>query len=184
MVDLETLATDNNAQIISIGAVKFNKDGLGSEFYQTVLMEGNSPFSVNPQTVAWWLKQSKEAQDALFMESKRIEDVLRNFQSWYRGKHLTSVADENTQIQEEVIFETSGKEVWGNGVNFDNAILRNAFEVCKIKCPWSFRDDRCYRTVVALNKHKGVQYERVGTHHNALDDSKTQAQYLIKLGVL
>jgi DNA polymerase III epsilon subunit-like protein len=167
MLDLETLATDSNAQIVSIGAVKFDSRGLGSEFYSTIILEGNSPFSVNPQTVGWWFKQSQEARDALFTpEPKRIQDVLRDFQLWFK-----EAGD-------------SGKEVWGNGVNFDNTILRNAFEKCHIKCPWHFRDDRCYRTVVALNKHKGIQYKRVGTHHNALDDAKTQAMYLIKLGVL
>jgi exodeoxyribonuclease VIII len=189
MLDLETLATDQNAQIISIGAVKFNKDGLGSEFYQTILMEGNSKFSVNPQTVSFWLHQSKEAQEALWNpEPKRLEEVLRMFVDWYKGRKevpagvVTSITINTDGNEIELL--NPGTAVWGNGSTFDNVILRNAFEKLKIKCPWSFREDRDFRTIVALNKHRKIPYERIGTLHNALDDAKTQASHLVKLGVL
>ena len=36
MIDLETLSTESNAAILSIGAVMFDKEGLGETFYQIV----------------------------------------------------------------------------------------------------------------------------------------------------
>lgn len=178
MLDLETLATDVNAQIVSIGAVKFDKTGLGSTFYKTILLEDNSSFSVNAQTVGFWLKQTKESQEALFFNPQKIQDVLKDFRDWYEGPW--------TRDQQEytICFKERGKKVWGNGVNFDNTILRNAFEKCSMTCPFTFKEDMCYRTVVALNKHRDIPFERMGEHHNSLDDAKSQAKYLIALGVL
>lgn len=45
--------------------------------------------------------------------------------------------------------------------------------------PWAWRNDRCYRTIKALNR--GVPMERLGAHHNALDDAISQALHLIAM---
>ena len=36
MVDIETLGTTNNSVVLSIGAVKFDHQGLGEEFYAEI----------------------------------------------------------------------------------------------------------------------------------------------------
>ena len=69
--------------------------------------------------------------------------------------------------------------IWGNGAAFDNVILRTAYERLGLKAPWNFWDDRCFRTVKAL--HPEVEYVKSGAAHNALDDAKNQALYLMKV---
>ena len=72
--------------------------------------------------------------------------------------------------------------VWGNGATFDNVIIRSAFKAVGLPVPWSFRNDKCYRTVAnLLPKERQPALERSGTAHNALDDAITQAVHLQKV---
>ncbi len=71
-------------------------------------------------------------------------------------------------------------KLWGNGVTYDNIVLRNAYRLVDIPCPWQFRNDRCYRTIKGVHGNR-AKLERVGTHHNALDDAITQANHLIDM---
>ena len=104
----------------------------------------------------WWLRQSNEARLAL-TENWSLNEVLLDFQNWLPTNAL----------------------VWGNGADFDNVILLSAYEAARIDCPWSHKNNRCYRTLNAeLNLPRA---ERVGTHHNAIDDAKTQAIHCIYL---
>ena len=59
MIDLETLGTKPNSAILSIGAVYFDKDGLGEEFYANVDLQDSidSGFDIDASTVYWWLSQ-------------------------------------------------------------------------------------------------------------------------------
>lgn len=74
---------------------------------------------------------------------------------------------------------THDAEVWGNGASFDNVILRGAYARNSTPAPWAWWNDRCYRTIKAL--HREVPMERLGTHHNALDDAISQALHLIRM---
>lgn len=70
-------------------------------------------------------------------------------------------------------------KVWGNGADFDNVILGSAYRRLGKSIPWAFYNSRCYRTVKSLQP--GCRIERAGTHHNALDDAKSQALHLMRL---
>lgn len=165
MLDLETMGTSNNAAIIAIGAVEFNTDTVtDNEFYRVINLESSvrSGGVIDPDTVMWWMKQSDEARSALYKsESVHIEYALNGFSRW-----VEEIGDEKVCV-------------WGNGANFDNVILRNAYENKGIYVPWKFYGDRCYRTI--KNLYPDVQINRSGIHHNALDDAKTQAQHLIDI---
>ncbi|EJE5400891.1 3'-5' exoribonuclease, partial [Shigella flexneri] len=95
----------------------------------------------------------------------------------------------------EFIDENSGEffvQVWGNGANFDNTILRRSYErqgiPCRsyerqgIPCPWRYYNDRDVRTIVELGKaidfdaRTAIPFE--GERHNALDDARYQAKYV------
>ncbi len=69
-------------------------------------------------------------------------------------------------------------EMWSNGADFDNVVLRNAYEAIELECPWGFRSSRCFRTLKMLGVDPGENISRV-TEHNALDDAKVQAYYAI-----
>ncbi|EAA3808440.1 3'-5' exoribonuclease, partial [Salmonella enterica subsp. enterica] len=73
-------------------------------------------------------------------------------------------------------------KVWGNGANFDNVILRGAFERASLPCLWNYRNDHDVRTMVTLGRAIGFDPKRdmpfEGDMHNALADARHQAKYV------
>ena len=67
----------------------------------------------------------------------------------------------------------------GNGADFDLPILAAAYAAVGLSVPWKPYNGRCYRTL--KNLAPVVKLARPGTHHNALDDARTQAVHAIKL---
>lgn len=164
MVDLETMGNGNRAAIIAIGAVEFNNYGCtGKEFYAQINLESSvfSGLEMDASTVLWWLQQSDEARSAFIgnQQAGELHGVLLDFAEW--------------------ICQFPQVKLWGNGAAFDNTILSAAYRTCGIDQPWKFWNDRCYRTIKAL--HSSITLKRIGTHHNALDDAKYQADHLVKI---
>jgi hypothetical protein len=159
MVDLETLGNGSNAVIIAIGAVEFDLNGLGREFYMTVDPQScvDAGLKMDVSTVMWWLQQSTEARAAFKKPGVPLEIALSEFASWY----------------------PAGAALWGNGATFDNVILGNAYRALNGKQPWEFWNDRCYRTLKNLHPH--IKMDRSGTYHNALDDAKSQALHAARI---
>jgi len=164
MIDLETMGSGSNAAIVAIGAVKFDKRGTREIFYKTIKLESSVSFGldIDADTVMWWLKQNDEARRALTEE----EGETLNF----------ALSCFNTWVGDDPI-------VWGNGSDFDNVILANAYKKTAVQkeLPWKFWNNRCYRTMKSL--YRDVKMERKGTHHNALDDAISQAEHLIAIAV-
>ncbi len=162
MVDLETLGTRPGDTILSIGAVLFNPvDGITSEFYVTINQESSKAAGLRAQksTIEWWQQQSPEARAAAFKGELSLESALKQFTMWLNATDTTLI--------------------YGNGANFDNALLAAAYRAAKMEVPWKFWNDRCYRTISAMFAKSRVN--RVGTHHHALDDAKTQALALVQM---
>jgi 3' exoribonuclease, RNase T-like len=170
MLDLETLSTKPNSTIVSIGAVAFDAEGTYDEFYRVIDLDSyeNLPrgmFDLSFATIAWWFRQSKAARDELGADTKvPIKSALTQFTNW----------------PEDCGFDVLG--MWGNGADFDNVILGNAYKALGMRQPWHYGSNRCMRTVKSLLPK--VDVPRQGTHHNALDDARWQAQYLIAAGAL
>jgi len=165
MLDLETMSTTPNAAIISIGAVKFDMDlGLIERFYRVVDLESckEKDFHIDDSTVKWWSKQSDIARKEVAGEGTTpaipLKYALKQFRDWM-GKG-------NVQI-------------WGNGSDFDNVILANAFRKYGVNNAWDYRQNRCYRTMVA--SFPNIEMKMVGTYHKADDDAIYQAEYLMEL---
>lgn len=160
MIDLETMGTKPDAPITSIGAVEFSLDGIHRQFYEKIDLSSSVDHGgvIDPETVKWWLSQEKAAQKEN-MGGGSIVDAL----------HLLS------------LFMSGGGDaiVWGNGAAFDNVILAAHYDRCKLERPWKFWNDRCYRTM--KNIHSDVSMDRLGVHHNALDDAISQANHLIEI---
>lgn len=163
MLDLETLASTSHAAILSIGAqvFDFEEASLHSAFYRVVDAEHSvKHFNrvKSDDTMAWWDRQSYEAKK-VFDEPKQILPLaLSDFTEWFAREAGTSA------------------EVWGNGSDFDNVILSNSYQAVRMKQPWSHRASRCYRTLCALVPAPILWPVRSGTHHNALDDARYQAE--------
>ncbi|EFH1207341.1 exonuclease [Escherichia coli] len=166
MIDLETMGKNPDAPIISIGAIFFDPQtgDMGPEFSKTIDLE-TAGGVIDRDTIKWWLKQSREAQSAIMTDEIPLDDALLQLR--------------------EFIAENSGEffvQVWGNGANFDNVILRRSYERQGIPCPWRYCNDRDVRTIVELGKaidfdaRTAIPFE--GERHNALDDARYQAKYV------
>ena len=166
MVDLETLGTAPGCSIVSIGAVYFGPAGLGEEFYSVVSRESCKAAGLHEDedTLQWWERQSTEARVVLgIAESKAAPALgvaLQAFTAFCR--------------QQPNVY------VWGNGADFDNPILACAFRAAGLPLGWRGFNGRCYRTLKKLVPN-GPKLVRQGTHHNALDDAKSQAAHAIEL---
>ena len=163
MIDIETLGTRPGDVILSIGAVWFAPgESVKSSFHISIDSESSKEAGLRAQksTLEWWGKQSPEARAIAFAGEYSLESALKQFTMWLpKGK-------------EEL-------RVWGNGANFDNALVAAAYRAVKMEMPWHYWNDRCYRTISAMFMKTKV--ERVGTGHNALDDATTQALRLLKM---
>ncbi|HCN3579393.1 TPA: 3'-5' exoribonuclease [Escherichia coli] len=166
MIDLETMGKNPDAPIISIGAIFFDPQtgDMGPEFSKTIDLE-TAGGVIDRDVIKRWLKQSREAQSAIMTDEIPLDDALLQLR--------------------EFIDENSGEffvQVWGNGANFDNTILRRSYERQGIPCPWRYYNDRDVRTIVELGKaidfdaRTAIPFE--GERHNALDDARYQAKYV------
>lgn len=164
MLDLETMGTGPNAAIVAIGAVRFNiAAGITDSLYCAIDLEScmDEGQTVTASTIKWWMQQSDTARKEIYSKTNiNIDLALMRF-------------------TEFVDADKSNAFIWGNGSDFDNAILANAYRLMNIPAPWKFYNNRCYRTT--KNLYPQIKIERSGTHHNALDDAVSQTQHLLAI---
>jgi hypothetical protein len=160
MIDLETLDVTPTASILTIGAVRFDPFGDDvnepkcDKFYVTVDLDScdRLGLTVSDSTLEWWASQSKEAQEAAFDPTGRI-DVVDAFNQLYK-------------------FAWGAKRVWSHGASFDVPICENVYRKIQKAIPWQFWEVRCTRTLFDL----GINPNRPPVlKHHALEDAWNQA---------
>lgn len=161
MLDLETLGTNSQAVIVSIGAVRFDELGVavGDDFYAVLNREQQVALgrTIDAGTVNWWMQQSEQARKVFTEKSEFASPALHRFSEW--------------------VGLSKDPYMWGNGADFDCVILGSLYDTMGAKKPWSYSRNRCFRTLknIALAKDSHKMPEREGTYHNALDDAVYQA---------
>lgn len=172
-VDIETADTAITSKICSIGAVAIDIE-TGHEvdhFYKRVEWQDSQyNRTENQDTLKWHSKLSTEASEELYAQSERenLPLALISFCSWVKGVS----PDAKTQV-------------FGNGCEFDNAILLHAMEQYHIKAPWHFAGNQSLRTVVWMGrvllgidpKYTMEKSDEFVAHH-AFHDARHEAQYL------
>lgn len=163
MLDLETLSTQPDAAIISIGLAKFD----AKQVIETAgwALELPKVFGhIDPSTVAWWMKQSEPAREYSF----------------------TGTTDPHVAAQGISDFLRGVDEIWANDPEFDCVILRAWWQALRPrlgKFPISYRQSRSYRTIMAEAKACGVDIDKAWTNtfvaHNPIEDAATQARAVI-----
>lgn len=165
MLDLETLGTDENCVVLSLGAVLFDNQTVHSSFYSMLnpeeqLKRGRS---VTWSTIKWWTSQSSEARDIFNSTNEPVLETLKEFISF------------TPYISDTV--------VWGNGSSFDVTIMENLLKSYDLSIPWNFwniRDLRTFKDVCkTLGVHENLNFS--GNKHTALDDATNQANYVIHM---
>lgn len=167
MIDIETLGNTKDAVIIQIAAVKFHINGAPipeepivespTVFFQNV--DAQSCLDIGMKTgggtVMWWMGQSAEARRALFtpapLDIKQVLRSLKKFIDWREDK------------------------VWACGPSFDCSIIETAFKLTGDDFgAWSFGNERCVRTLLALAEVDKTKPP--SNAHNALADAWHQAR--------
>lgn len=159
MIDLETVDNVATSAITSIGACMFTSEGITSKFYVVVDHTSALSFGMteSASTISWWSSQSEEARSIFSQDVEKVDLVtaLKMFSDWFKS--------------------ANGIEYWGNGADFDNAIMNLSYRATSMTPPWSYGNSRCFRTI----KNGAYMQKREGLYHHALDDAITQAQYMI-----
>ncbi len=176
MFDLETLGTKPGCIVLSVGAVIFETSKLEivDEFYAVARQKSQLDLGLiaDPDTVAWWEKQSREAQQVLAdssspRSSKDIGRVLDDFSKFVVSREQTT---------------TRGKtEVWSNGPEFDYVILDTVAALAGRALPWKFWNNHSLRTIRKLNPSVPKTPLRPGAAHNALEDARNQAEHVLAI---
>jgi len=159
MIDMETLGTDPDSVILTIGAVRFDPKGDGVverlELRPTIEDQTEQHNrTINPDTLRWWGEQSEEAIDEAMGDRDRISfkdtmDKLYKF-CWNR------------------------RAVWSNGAGFDIVVAENAFRQLDMRIPWPFytiRDTRTIYDMCNVSLKDGAHR----TSHKAVEDAEHQA---------
>lgn len=165
MLDLETLSTSDNACIVAIACVEFDRRSgmVIRTLYRKVAPElGGKIGEIDPGTVIWWLGQSREAQQEL-LRGNRIPE-------------LQAIGDLAFWLSQ---YATKQSCLWSNGPSFDEVILKSAFHRQQIQWPFGYNAGRDVRTAVEHLRHNGFDYKSipfVGEKHNALSDAEHQCK--------
>lgn len=176
MLDLETWGVQPFSVITMIGAVHFdpNSDKLMDSFEVAVdpISSQKAGLRIDADTVAWWMDPERDAPRKTWFEMLKFElpIALDGFEQWLD----TFCPDPEERV------------IWGNGSDFDNALLRQAYRVANREAPWEFRKDRCFRTLKGLSP-VDLKPSRMEAAHTALADATFQAQWaqniVRKLGI-
>ena len=167
MIDIETLGTNPNSCILTIGAIKFDrhKDIIELKDCETFYcrIDKDSCLSIgmniDNDTLEWWKKQNKQARYEALENTDRIK-----------------INDALLQLKN---FIKNAKYIWANSPNFDCIILENAFKICDIEVPWKFWILRDCRTVYDIGKTNLNSFIKE-TVHNSLIDCHNQILCLQK----
>lgn len=163
MVDIETLGMRPGCKILSIAAVPFASPFDIEHFYVRINPESYAHytgFHQDAATIEWWGKQSAAARDEAFGGTVDFKSALYAFEEYCHALPTAPI-------------------VWGNGSDFDNVILSEAFRLVDKKAPWKYTDSRCYRTL--KNLYPQIPYIAPAIKHNALQDAMAQAQHATRI---
>lgn len=159
MLDLETLGTKPGCVILQLAAVEFEGDAILALFDVKIDIKSclEAGLYIDTETLKWWSQQ--ENIGSVMTGTESLREALEAFSRW-------------------VALCESG-EIWANGASFDFPILAAAYEKVGLEQPWSFRDERCLRTVRALSGVGDLKgRELVGLAHDAMSDCKYQVANL------
>lgn len=169
-LDLETLNNKPNSPILSIGCVAFDsKTGIvdvdnGFHVYLKLDEQFRAGLLPSADTLFWWFEQSDVARhrQTQLGETLRMPVVsaLLQFNSWL--------------IERTGGFDWDEIKLYGNGSDFDVAILANLMDKFDVKPCWPFWGARCLRTF-KQEVGEGLVLPEYGVAHDALDDAIKQA---------
>ena len=164
MIDLETLSTNPDATILTVGGVKFNpysftEPSQGMYFRVDVDSQTAMGRDVQQETIDWWATQPKEISEEALGDKNRIslDEMVKTINKWSVGVDV----------------------FWCQGPLFDYAILQDIYKQLGNPVPWNFWQIRDSRTLFSLVPRDPNEIRKEA--HNALADCYFQAKKVQKV---
>ena len=139
VLDLETLSTEKEAIILSIGYAIVKNGEIVNQGEVRPKMEQQGTRHVSFDTLRWWLNGDKAQAQA----------------------HLSSLPEWDVDIALSVFHaavecygDWNKVLVWGNSPNFDCDILASLYRSTGKEAPWKFWNERDMRTLRDMFKHE------------------------------
>jgi hypothetical protein len=159
MLDLESLGTQPDCAILTLGAVKFDPytpDSFGDSLYFRIDVDEQLALGrrVQQDTLEWWGRQADDVREEALGEEGRI-----------------SLTDMYRQLNR---FTVGVNNIWCQGPAFDIVILENIYRQMGWPTPWQFWQIRDSRTLFGV--HGDPREKNKAGLHNALEDCVSQAQ--------
>jgi hypothetical protein len=161
MVDIETLGTKPNSIILSIGCASFNTNRIGPVAVHYTRVDVPScealGLKMDWDTVRWWMEQHEAARREI-LDTEGTATIYNALQ--WLGDFIRS--------------ESNGREirVYAKDPDFDCVILRTAYDLAHIPCPWHYWQTRSVRTTL---EDYGFS-KKLRAQHHALNDALIQVQ--------
>lgn len=176
VVDLETLGKSAGAVIASIGVVIVDvgqRMGIVDEFYSRVALSQGRQRDAG--TLDWWEQQKVNNPEAW----------VEVFSSGDRPS-LPYVLEALSSFLDSHFGQVGPVELMGNGSEFDNVLLADAYQQWGITQPWPYYGNQSLRTAVWMGRKLldidpkyDLQFE--GIQHHALHDARHEAKYLLHI---
>lgn len=160
MIDLETLGTQPDSVIISLGVIKFDpfsdNEPYDGQYLKLDIDEQNTlGRKVDDDTLAWWSKQDPKVRDEALTDEGR-----------------TSLTEALQIINKSLV---GVDYIWAQGPCFDIVMLEHLYRQKETPLPWNFwqiRDSRTLFGMMPVDPRKAIQQDL----HNALADCYYQAK--------
>ena len=139
MVDLETLGTSFDATVVQIAAVSFDietGEELDSFVHTADIRKGSDALNVDGNTLYWWIRN----------HSDLLRDMITRGDAEVSPSSLMFMFYEWLNRQGSFL----DRYLWGNGILFDNAIVRHQMEKMGFEYPIKYTNDRDVRTITEL----------------------------------
>lgn len=168
MLDIETLGQGPRAPVVQIGLAMFDpKTGEIGLTREVRVMPDFEAFEPDPSTVLWWMRQSKQAQHAVFggagVDYREAADLVESF---FRLPFLTTGEDGAPPVK-----------LWAKPPSFDVVIVENMMRAAgKTRMPWKYHAPRCLRTLMELAGVDRSEAVKSELNHSALSDAIAQAK--------
>ncbi len=162
MVDIETLSSKPDAAVIAIGLCLFDETGV-LDTHQILIDPRLAPGHRDSDTLDWWNRQDP--------------DVFRKMMSGERTPW-----DACDEMYDVCRHDWQSRTIWANAPTFDISILRHLFNTYGIDFPFHFSKEMDYRSVKALAKAQGIDFNaplEERSAHDAESDAIAQAKALL-----
>lgn len=160
MLDIETLGRKPGCVVLSIGVCTFDLENVFADVTYEVLVDPLScqhlGMEIDHETYSWWQEQDPEVFRRMTSGNVPIQSALRELTEWLGAVGMS--------------------EVWAKSPQFDCAILEYAYWRTGLPVPWTYRQPRDLRTLLALVPDDLTAGLTCSAEHDALADAIFQAE--------